>query len=166
VDLHAELRFAADPDTVAAMLADEGFVRQWCDETQAREVSISVERGAGRTPFQVRTSRAFPTDAFPSFARRFVGESLVIEQTDAWEPVGDGAWRGTSDVVTSGAPARLRARTSLDSAGEGASVLVVDGEVKASVPLVGGKIEELMHERVLKAMQVEERVAADWLTSR
>jgi hypothetical protein len=152
VDLHAESHFAAEPDAVAAMLVDEEFLRQWCEETKSSDVSVTVSGGSGGTPRTARTSRAFPTDAFPSFVRSFVGDSLVIEQTDTWEPAGDGSWNGTSDVSTVGAPARLRATARLD------------GEVKASVPLVGGKVEQIMHERVLAALRVQERLAADWRT--
>jgi Protein of unknown function (DUF2505) len=31
------------------------------------------------------------------------------------------------------------------------------------VPFVGGKLEQLMSDQVLKALQIEERVAAQWL---
>jgi uncharacterized protein YndB with AHSA1/START domain len=166
VDLHAESHFAAEPDAVAAMLVDEEFLRQWCEETKSSDVSVTVSGGSGGTPRTARTSRAFPTDAFPSFVRSFVGDSLVIEQTDTWEPAGDGSWNGTSDVSTVGAPARLRATARLEpeGGGGGGTRQVVDGEVKASVPLVGGKVEQIMHERVLAALRVQERLAADWRT--
>ncbi len=36
----------------------------------------------------------------------------------------------------------------------------------ASVPFVGGKLEQLMRDQVLKALQIEERVAAQWLATR
>ena len=43
---------------------------------------------------------------------------------------------------------------------------VIDGTVKASVPFVSGKLEALVHEQVLRAMRVEEQVAAEWLVRR
>ena len=84
--------------------------------------------------------RAYPTDSFPSFARRFVGDALEISQTDHWSAAGDGTWAGESDVATTGAPARMLARVSLVPDGD-MTRQVVDGDLKASIPLVGAKVE-------------------------
>jgi hypothetical protein len=161
VDLHAEQRFPAAPDEVATMLADPAFVRRWCEATHASGVTVSID-GAPPKPFTVSTTRAYPTDSFPSFARRFVGDALEISQTDHWSEVGDGTWAGESDVATTGAPARMLARVTLVPDGE-MTRQVVDGDLKASIPFVGAKVETLMYDAITGALAVMERVGRDWL---
>jgi hypothetical protein len=161
VDLHAEQRFPAAPDEVAAMLADEDFVRRWCQATHAAQVTVAID-GAPPAPFTVTTKRAYPTDSFPSFARRFVGDALEIGQTDHWSASGDGTWVGESEVATTGAPARMQARVTLVPEGD-MTRQVVHGQLKAAIPLVGGKVEALMYDAITGALAVMERVGRDWL---
>lgn len=142
------------------MFADEAFVRRWCQATGAVEATVSVD-GAVPDPFVVTTTRAFSTERFPSFARKFVGETLHIAQADRWSQV-EGVWSGDSEVSTTGAPAKLTARVTLRAQGD-MTVQVVDGTVKASVPFVGGKVEALMHEQIVRALGVQEKVGRDWL---
>ena len=161
MDLYAEQRFPATPDEVAAMLADESFVRRWCEATHAARVTVSTA-GAPPDAFSVATTRAYPTDNFPSFARRFVGDALEISQSDRWSAVGDGTWAGESDVATVGAPARMQARVSLLPDGD-MTRQIVDGRLSASIPFVGAKVESLMYEAITGALTVMERVGRDWL---
>ena len=161
MDLHAEQRFPATPDEVAAMLADESFVRRWCEATHAAGVTVSIT-GAPPEPFSVATTRAYPTDSFPSFARRLVGDAFEISQTDRWSAVGDGTWAGESHVATTGAPARMQARVTLVPDGD-MTRQVVDGQLKASIPFVGAKVESLMYDAITGALAVMERAGRDWL---
>ena len=159
--LHAEQRFPAAPDEVAAMLADPVFVRQWCLATHASAVTVSID-GVPPKPFTATTTRAYPTDGFPSFARRFVGDALEISQTDHWSATGEGTWTGDSNVATTGAPARMLARVSLVPDGD-MTRQVVDGDLKASIPFVGAKLESLMFDAITGALAVMELVGRDWL---
>ncbi len=161
MDLHAEQRFPAAPDEVAVMLADPGFVRRWCEATHASGATVSID-GAPPQPFMVTTTRAYPTDSFPSFARRFVGDALEISQTDNWSAVGDGTWAGESEVATTAVPARMLAKISLVPDGE-MTRQVVDGDLKVSIPLVGVKVETLMYDAITGALAIMERVGRDWL---
>jgi hypothetical protein len=160
MDLSADLSFPADPATVAAMLVDPDYVRERCERTTATNVEVDVREDGGATV--VTSERTYPTDGFPSIARSFVGDGLRIRQVDRWSPAGDGSWTGTSTVDSPGLPAGLKAITRLEAT-DGGSREVVRGEVKASIPLVGGKLERLVHEQVLRALAVEEQVAAEWL---
>ena len=161
MDLHAEQRFPATPDEVAMMLADEEFVQRWCKATHAATVTVAVD-GQPPGPFTVTSTRAYPTDSFPSVARRFVGDALEIAQTDRWSAVGDGTWAGESDVNTTGAPARMKARLTLVPDGD-MTRQVIDGELKAAIPFIGAKVESLMYDAITGALAVMERVGRDWL---
>jgi hypothetical protein len=43
------------------------------------------------------------------------------------------------------------------------SSAIVDAKVKASIPLVGSRIEKAVHDAVVHAARVEERVGRAWL---
>jgi hypothetical protein len=162
MDLQAQISFPAGPDRVAALLADPDYVRARCVATGARSSEVTVTREADGG-FRVTTSRAFPTDGFPSFARSMVGPVVTLEQVDHWTPADDGSWRGTSTVTTAGAPARFEARGRLEATNTGARQSI-DGTITAPpVPLLGAKIEKMIHDQIMKAIAAEERLAAEWL---
>lgn len=160
--LTAEIRYAAGPDAVFAMLADEDFVHRKCRATGALEHTAAVERhdDGGVT---VTTQRTMPTDDVPDFVRTFVGDRLQVRQVDVWEaPADDGTRAGTTVVEISGAPVRLTARLRLSADGAG-SVELVDGDLEASVPLVGRRIEKAAEPAIRSAISVEGRTGQAWL---
>ena len=163
MDLQAHLSFPAEPDRVAALLADPEYVRARCVATGARSSEVTVTREADGG-FSVSSTRAFPTDGFPSFARSMVGPMVTLEQVDRWTPADDGSWRGTSTVTTVGAPARFDARGLLEASVTGARQSISGSVTAPPVPLLGAKIEKMIHDQIMKAIAVEERLAAEWLT--
>jgi hypothetical protein len=46
---------------------------------------------------------------------------------------------------------------------DGGTLHAVDGDLKASVPLLGGKIEKAAEPAIRSAMRVEERTGRAWL---
>ncbi len=162
MNLSEMISFPAEPDQVAELLADPEFVRARCAATGSldSEVDVSHEDSGG---FTVTTTRTFPTDSFPAFARSAVGDRLTVRQEDRWEPAGDGVWTGHTTVSTVGVPARVEARLRL-AAGVGGATQTIEGQISASIPFLGGKIEEMVHEQVTEALEVERRLAGEWLT--
>ena len=163
MDLRADLSFPAPPDAVVAMLRDPDYVRLRSERTGGSNVTVDV-RDEGDNVV-ITSERTLPTDRFPSIARKFVGDGLRIRQVDRWRPAGEGNWVGDSDVKAVAAPAEVNGRTTLSPSGAG-SRQTIEGTVTASVPFVGGKLEQLMRDQVLKALHIEERVAAQWLATR
>jgi hypothetical protein len=45
------------------------------------------------------------------------------------------------------------------------AVARLQADLKASIPLIGGRIEKACAQAVLAAVQVEERTAGEWLTA-
>ena len=85
-------------------------------------------------------SRALP-DGAPGFVQKLLPRDGKVLQTDDWGPAdGDGGRSGTWQVEIPGAPARLAGTMRLRPDG-GGTAYVVEGSVKVSVPLVGGKVE-------------------------
>jgi Protein of unknown function (DUF2505) len=161
VKVTAQIRYAADPATTFAMLLDHGFQEQVCRETGARAFDVSVEQaGDGGT---VRTTRELPTDEFPDFVRTFVGDTVQVVRVDTWgAAAADGSRRGSIVVEIKGAPVRLEGSITLRPEGA-ATVEDVSGDLKASVPLVGGRIEKAVEPPIRAAVAKEEQVGARWL---
>lgn len=158
----AEIRYDASPEQVAAMLADEDFVEAKCVAMGALKHTVLVE-GDARGAFTVTYSRTMPTNDFPEAARRFVGDTVVIRQVDDWrEPDADGSREGTLSVEITGAPVRLSGTQRLSPEGAG-TVQAVDGDLKASVPIVGGKLEKAAEPALRAAMRTENRTGREWL---
>ena len=162
--LSAEIRYDAEPERVFAMLTDPAFQERKCLATGALKHEVEVEEfdDGGAT---ITTRRTMPTDQVPDFVRSFVGPTLLVEQIDDWEgPAGDGSRSGTVVVEIKGAPVRLTGSLRLAPSGSSpGSVETVDGDLKAAVPLVGGRIEKAVEPALQAALRVEQREGRAWL---
>jgi uncharacterized protein YndB with AHSA1/START domain len=163
MDLYSELRFDADPATVFAMLTDEAYIAKKTTAAKALRHEISVRRDGDRVTIDLL--RVMPPDV-PDFVRRFVGETIDIRQKDTWQPAnGDGSRDGSIALEMSGAPVKANGSMRLAANGS-ATVVTIKAVLKASVPLVGGKIEQALHQGLTEAAKIEERVGRDWLAGK
>jgi hypothetical protein len=165
VRLTAEIRYDADPDAVFAMLADPDFQQRRCVATGALEQDVVVEEfDDGATTVTVH--RTMPTDEIPDFVRTFVGQTLVVSEIQDWPATGaDGNRAGTLALEIKGAPVRMTGSLRLLREGDGC-IEEIDCELKASVPLVGGRIEKAIEPAIRAAVRVEERTGRQWLAER
>jgi hypothetical protein len=165
VRLRAEIRYDADPATVFDMLTDAAFQERKCAATGALESEVEIERfpDGGAT---IRTRRTMPTDQIPDFARTFVGRTLDVVQVDDFgAPDVDGRREGNVIVEIKGAPVRFAGSLALGPSPAG-TLETVDGDVKASVPLVGGRLERALEPALQAAIRVEQREGIAWLARR
>jgi hypothetical protein len=161
VRLKAELRYDTGPVEVFAMLTEPAFQARKLAATGALEHDVSVE--AGDDGAVVTTRRTMPTDQVPDLVRNLVGPTLTIVQVERWGPaVPDGGRTGTVAVEVDGAPVRLTGTLRLAPAGAG-TLETVEGDLKARVPLIGGRIERAAEPAIMAAIQVEEREGRAWL---
>ena len=93
----------------------------------------------------------------PGFAKRFLAPMNDVEQRDHWNAPGpDGARTGTWEVTARGVPVSVGGTLRLAPDGRGATVVEIDGEVRSSVPLVGGKLADLVGGDVTRTIEGEE----------
>lgn len=154
-------QFAADPASVRAMLTDDAYARLRAERTGAISVDVSIEdqSDGGVT---VTIARALPADV-PSFAKSFVGETLKVDETYAWPASSDGTGSASFSAAFS-APITFRGHVTIEADGDG-TVVRTHGEIKASVPLVGGKVEGFAKESMERYLRAEQKVGTEWLTS-
>ena len=151
-----ELTYDASPAEVHAMLADPAFREKVCValHTIRRDVSITPD-GDSMT---VVVDQTQPADGIPSFAKKIVGDEINIVQKESWGSTTDAAL----EVTIPGKPGSFKGTVALT--GDGSSTTEsVTGEVKVSIPLVGGKVEDLISEMFAKALRTEQKVGRAWL---
>jgi uncharacterized protein YndB with AHSA1/START domain len=158
------IEFAAPPQEVFAMFADEEFQNRKCRATGALRHTVSITTQDERT--LIVSTRDMPSDRFPSFVKSMVGATLAVTETQDWGPSGtDGVRRGRLTVEIAGAPVSLHATLLLETGGQG-SIETIEGDLKARVPLLGTKIEESAAPAVQSAIRVEGETGMAWLATR
>lgn len=158
--LSETMSFDASCDEVFAMMTDEAYVAEKLSGTGGSEPTINVLKQG--SDVVVEAGRNLPAQV-PSFMKSFVGEAIRVDEVDRWSPADDlGARTAKVTIDFAGTPANATGTLDLRPAGDGAEVLV-NFEVKASVPLVGGKIEGVIVEQITRAIRKENEIGADWL---
>lgn len=157
----ATIDYPVDVHTVAAMLADEDFIRRKLEASGALDSSHEVIHDDGA--FTITTRRGLPTDQVPAAFRSLVGQRLDVRLVEAWAaPHQDGSRTGTLSLDIVGAPVRVTGVMNLRPQGQG-TVQSFSGDITASVPLFGRPIEKAAADAVDKVLAVERRIGLDYL---
>lgn len=146
---------------VAAMLGDPAFRDAVATYQRALRSSTQVTpldpggQGDGR---QVVWEYAHGTEKVPAFARKLVGDEIPIVQRETWTSPSH------ADVVVTipGKPGDMSGTADLRQVGDDV-VETATMTVKVTMPLVGGKIEDLISGLLGKAMRAENKVGTKWL---
>jgi hypothetical protein len=89
----------------------------------------------------------------PGFARRLIPANTTVTQVFEWEPpAGDGSRSGRWSAEARGAPVSVGGPTELRANGCGTDH-VYGGQVKASVPVVGGRLEGFALENLRRDLE-------------
>ena len=158
------ITYAAPPATVYAMVTDPAFQERKCVEAGAQQHASAVSPvGAGA---RVVTKRDLPADDLPDFARSIIGSTLSVTETYEWgAAAGDGSRSGTLTVEVAGAPVAMRSTVRL-APSAGGTTIAIEGDLKASIPLFGGKVEKAAAPAVVDAIRSEQHTGRAWLAER
>ncbi|MDQ1689175.1 MAG: hypothetical protein QOK42_2150, partial [Frankiaceae bacterium] len=114
---------------------------------------------------RLRIQRDVETAGIPDFARKLLGERQTITEIQEWSsPTADGSRSGTWKVEAKSAPMQMGGRLAMAPSAGGTTV-TIEGEVKASVPLIGGKLERAVAEATEKTLKDECAFGQKWLAS-
>ena len=160
--VRTHLESGAGVEQVFAVLTSEAFVQRRAERLHDGATVVRREARADGG-LLLAVARELP-DGAPGFLARLLPAGPVV-QTDDWGPVdGNGARSGTWQVELPGAPARLGGTLRVEPVGRGTRYLR-EGEVKVSVPLVGGKAEQFIAQMVMKLGQKESDLLLELLAS-
>lgn len=154
-----ELRYDATPEQVFAMLSEAVFREQVAEAQHCTDCTAQVDGFDGTMSVLVDQKR--PSKGIPSFAQKFVGDTIHIRQREEWSRPTD----ATLEVSVPGKPAHMKGTITLRADGD-STVETVEGDLKVSLPLVGAKIEGLIAEILEHALQTEQRIGTKWLSER
>lgn len=162
-----KMRFeTTSPATVEQSFAsrvEQGVREQACRESGALsyEVSIASTEDGGA---QVRVRRVLPARV-PDMVRRFVGETITVDQVEQWSAAQPGGTRSaTVQVTVQGQPASMSGSMVLSPSSADGSTELVTGEVKVAIPFLGRQIEPEIVKVIEAALRVEQRVGQAWVS--
>ncbi len=152
-----ELTYAAPLADVTAMLADPAFREEVCEAQGASRFDVAIDVD-GETK-SVRIDQWLPTQGMPSAAKKIVGDETNIVQEEAWTtPV-----HADVTVTIPGKPGSMVGTASIVESG-GTTVETVELTIKVNIPLVGGKLEGLIGDLLLKALKAENKTGIAYLS--
>lgn len=152
--------YPADPATVFAMLADEAYIVYKCEQSASLDVTAEVSQNDGEV--RIHNRRVLPAKV-PGFVKKFLGDTIPMDETQIWGPAAaDGSRTGTFTVDFDGQPLAFSGTLELRPDGDGAAV-ETKGDLKCSVPFLGGKVEGFAKEWIGKYLNKEQRVGNQWL---
>ncbi len=152
-----EMDYPADPQVVFAMLTDPAFREAVCDHQQVLRYDVSVSRT--ETDVTIDVDQVQPATGIPSFAAKFVGEEIEVEQRERWTS------ETTADLHISipGKPGQMSGAIILTPTATGTRE-TIDGEIKVSIPFIGSKLEALVGDIFRLGLDAENTVGQRWLT--
>jgi hypothetical protein len=159
VKFRHELSYDAPPERVYAMLADPDFRQKSCAAMEMISADVQLEPSPdGGDGFSLVIDQLQNTKDLPAFARAFAGESTQAIQREVWPST----TAGSLSIESPGKPASASGTIRLEPDGAGTTE-VVELEIKVRVPLIGGRLEKLMAEKVAAGMDIEHAVGVSWL---
>jgi hypothetical protein len=147
--------YASPSDAVLAMLTDENYARIRAERTGA--VEVSVRRDVVGDVVTMVIERSLPAQV-PGFAKSLVGDVISVTEEQVWSPAGSARF-----TATFSAPMSASGTITVESSGPQSTVVRTIGEVRASVPLIGGKLEGLAREQLERYLNAEIAIATAWL---
>jgi uncharacterized protein YndB with AHSA1/START domain len=153
-----ELSYDAPPEKVYAMLGSAAFRRHVCTAMEVISADVQVDPQPAGEGFTLVSDQLQNTKDLPGFARTFAGESTHVIQREVWTTT----TTGSLVIESPGKPVSTGGTIRLEPTGRGTTE-VVELEIKVKVPLIGGRLEKLMAEKIAEGMDVEQTVGATWL---
>lgn len=160
MELKLSASYDATPEEVFAIVTDATFREQACEKTKALSYDVDVTESGGDTVVRVR--REMPSADVPDIARKFVGETLTVVQTETWHPANpDGSRDADVAGEISNTPVTLKGTATI-TAQAAATVQAIELDIKVAIPLIGKKIEPFVVDAIRAGLQKEHELGRDW----
>ena len=154
MDISSSADFAADPQTVYAMLTSKEYQDRLVAASNPIDASIDVGTD------EVTTTRTLPA---PADAAKFTGPQIVVVEKLTWgAAAADGSRTGQITMTVPKQPVTMKGTVTLAPGGKG-TVVDLKGDLKVSIPLLGKKMEASAAPAVLAAFNDHQRVGDAWL---
>jgi uncharacterized protein DUF2505 len=161
IDYRSTLAFPAEK--VFATMTDKEYLR-----ARLREIggpgSELLEHEASPESARYRLKQGLKESDLPPVVGKVLQGDLSIQRTESLRRTGPGMYGGDVDVAIAGVPASASGTMRLADRGAG-SEFEVHATVEVRVPLIGGKIEEIIAGQVRRLLEAETGFTVRWLAS-
>ncbi len=160
MDLKLSASYDATPEEVFAIVTDKTFREQACVKTKALSYDVNVSKSGGDTV--VKVSREMEAKDIPDMAKKFVGATLTVVQTETWHPAAaDGSRKADVSGEIANTPVTLKGNASITPNGS-QTVQAISLDVKVAVPLIGRKMEPFVVDAIRSGLQKEHELGREW----
>ncbi|WP_210115587.1 DUF2505 domain-containing protein [Mycobacterium sp. DL99] len=162
--LEYTLAFDAPAETVYAAYASDEYWQSLMDRYDDLTPGKSdiTEFRSDEHGIEVEFRQVLPRAELPAILRTVIPLDLAITRRQFFGPFDQHGVNGHYAASVSHAPGRLDGRYALTGASTG-SRLQVDSTCKVSMPLIGGKLEDLVLQSVNEVFGIEGAFTADWI---
>lgn len=154
--------YPATPDALIEMMRNREYVTAKYVALNDRKTEIlQLDPTADGVIFKVDRE----VDAnLPDIAKKVLGDTNQLVQSEVWKKSGSG-YAAEVLIDSPGKPVKITGTMSIQPASPTTSTWTVDFEIKASVPLIGGKIEKIVADETQANLVKEYEFNKGWLAS-
>lgn len=158
------LSFDAPAETMYAVFADgdywQALMDRYDDLTPGKsDITSFSSDGSG---IEVEFRQVLPREELPALLRSVIPLDMAITRRQMFGPFDPQGVKGHYAASVSHVPGRLDGRYVLTGAAAG-SRLEVDSTCKVPMPLVGGKLEDMVLQSVNEVFTIEGAFTAEWI---
>jgi len=161
IDYRSTLAYPAE--RVFAAITDEEYL-----QARLREIggpgSALLDHEATPEAARYELRQGLSEKDLPPIVGKVMNGDLAIVRTETLNRIQPGRYSGDVDVAIPGAPASASGTMALAEDGDG-SLFEVHADVTVRVPLIGGKIEEIVADQVRRLLEAETQFTVRWLGS-
>jgi hypothetical protein len=161
IDYRSTLAYPAEK--VFAVMTDEEYL-----QARLREIggpgSALLDHEATPEHARYELKQGLAEKDLPPIVGKVMNGDLAIVRTESLNRNAPGSYSGDVDVAIPGAPASASGTMRLADDGAG-SLFEVHADVTVRVPLIGGKIEEIVADQVRRLLEAETAFTVRWLGS-
>ena len=126
--------------SVIKMFADKAYFERKYKELGFSGIEV-LEHSVDSKKFRIKVRYAAPNSApLPDFAKKFLGETNVVTQSDTWDIEKK---TGRLEAEIRGVPVKVFADMTLKDEGAG-SANTLTWNLNCGIPFIGGKLEEVV----------------------
>ncbi len=161
-DLSAD--YDGSVDEVHRAFTDEEYWRARLAGSGVDVATLETMRVGAEDTVEVVTLQVIRSDKLPGMVTQLHSGDLCIRREETWGPVTGGAATGSVVGSIVDAPVNLTGTAVLEPIDEtGGTRLTFRATVQVRVPIIGGKLENIIGTRLAELIAAEQRFTTEWL---
>jgi len=155
-DLSYVFSLPANPKSVFEMLTNPEFLNKKIALAQSGTFKLSGDH----PNLQIEVTRKVNAD-LPAMVRKFVGENLVVQETQIWHQPSSNTYQATFSLKIPNAPVDISGQINVN--GSTQTQVSISAKVKVNLPIFGAAAEPNVVETIKKVLADEAKLCARWI---